>query len=203
MPSLPGRPFKKKKWKDRIIQDYSLQSGGTRTSMWDRGQKIKLSEIWKRNSYCWSRFNPFSAVYDCRILLKQAQGRVTHIRQGHLCVLTSASLLACQVPRHTSHKGNWETPIWLVSLWNQELDGSTAGERLKKIGRLQRKTGVLECWQIWLMRHCIKKRTSRTLCGPLLSTWCVSLRKIPQGCRSKQPFYVLWRLTEPSDPVSK
>lgn len=53
------------------------------------------------------------------------------------------------------------------------------------------------------MRHCIKTRTSRTLCGPLLSTWCVSLRKIPQDCRSKQPFYVVWRLTEPSDPVRK
>ena len=65
-------------------------------------------------------FHPFLAANRA----ERAQWWVTHVRQGHLHVLTSASGSGCQVPRHTSPTETEKTTSqWFISRCNHEIKG--------------------------------------------------------------------------------
>lgn len=65
-------------------------------------------------------FGPVSSLFSC----KPSEWWVTHVRQGRLHVLTSASGSGCQAPRHISPtETEKRTSLWFISLWNHEIEG--------------------------------------------------------------------------------
>lgn len=65
-------------------------------------------------------FGPVSSLFSC----KPSEWWVTHVRQGRLHVLTSASGSGCQAPRHISPTETEKTTsLWFISLWNHEIEG--------------------------------------------------------------------------------
>ena len=68
-----------------------------------------------------SSFHPFLAANRA----ERAQWWVTHVRQGHLHVLTSASASGCQVPRHKSPTGTEKHPFGLCRYEIMRLKGKT------------------------------------------------------------------------------